>query len=118
MKLAIYTSIMALEPKPISTAYFINPFHQSVCLYMHPTIVARQRLGKNFYRGNEYTRNNKRIIGRVIFYAAHVVSKESRRLVINTSSFNEKIPRDANQQFKFKQIHFITLPLDVLYLTV
>jgi hypothetical protein len=30
--------ILALEP--ISTAYFINPFHQSVC-------VARQQLGKN-----------------------------------------------------------------------
>jgi hypothetical protein len=33
--------------EPISTAYFINPSHQSVCLYVYPLIVARQRLGKN-----------------------------------------------------------------------
>jgi hypothetical protein len=33
--------------KPISTAYFTNPSHQSVCLYVYPPIVARQRLDKN-----------------------------------------------------------------------
>jgi hypothetical protein len=43
MKLGKY--IMA--PKFISTAYFINPSHQSVCLYMYTAIVVRQRLGKN-----------------------------------------------------------------------
>jgi hypothetical protein len=26
------------------------------------------------YRGNEYTRNNRRIVGRVVFNVAHVVS--------------------------------------------
>jgi hypothetical protein len=31
----------------ISTAYFINPSHQSMCLYVYPSIVARQRSGKN-----------------------------------------------------------------------
>jgi hypothetical protein len=36
-----------MAPEPISTAYFINPSHQSVCLYVYPPIVARQRLGKN-----------------------------------------------------------------------
>jgi hypothetical protein len=34
-------------PEPISTAYFINHFHQSVCLYVYPLIVARQRIGNN-----------------------------------------------------------------------
>jgi hypothetical protein len=29
-------------------AYFISPSHQSVCLYVYPPIVARQRLGKKF----------------------------------------------------------------------
>jgi hypothetical protein len=43
MKLGMY--IMA--PEPIPTAYFINPSHQSVCLYVYPPIVAKQRLGKN-----------------------------------------------------------------------
>jgi hypothetical protein len=37
-----------LTTEPISTAYFINPTHQSVCLYVYPTIFDRQRLGKNF----------------------------------------------------------------------
>jgi hypothetical protein len=40
MKLGKY--IMALEP--ISTAYLINPFHQSMRLYVY---AARQQLGKN-----------------------------------------------------------------------
>jgi hypothetical protein len=43
MKLCMYI----MEPQPISTAYFINPSHQSVCLYVYPPIVIRQRLGKN-----------------------------------------------------------------------
>jgi hypothetical protein len=33
--------------KPISTAYYINPSHQSVRLYVYAPIVARKRLGKN-----------------------------------------------------------------------
>jgi hypothetical protein len=36
-----------MAPEPISAAYLINPSHQSVCLYMYPLIVARQRLGEN-----------------------------------------------------------------------
>jgi hypothetical protein len=58
--------------------YIINPSHQSVWLYVYPFInVARQRLGKKKrYGGNEYTRNNRKIIGLVIFYAVRVVSKE------------------------------------------
>jgi hypothetical protein len=35
-----------MAPEPISTACFINPSHQSVCLYVNPPIVVRQRLGK------------------------------------------------------------------------
>jgi hypothetical protein len=50
-KLGMY--IMA--PLPIPTACFINPSHQSLCLYVYPVIVSRQRLGKRRYRGNEYT---------------------------------------------------------------
>jgi hypothetical protein len=36
-----------MAPEPISTTHFINPSHQSVCIYVYPPIVARQRLGKN-----------------------------------------------------------------------
>jgi hypothetical protein len=65
MKPGMY--IMASEP--IWTAYFINTSHQSICLYVYVA-----RLG---YRCNEYTTNNRRIVGCVVFYAIHVVSKES-----------------------------------------
>jgi hypothetical protein len=47
-----------------------------VCLYVYSTIVARQRLGKKHYHGNKYTRNSRRIVGRVVFYAVRIVSKE------------------------------------------
>jgi hypothetical protein len=36
-----------MAPELISTAYFINPSHQSVCLYVYLLIVACQRLGTN-----------------------------------------------------------------------
>jgi hypothetical protein len=61
--------IMAIQP--ISKAYFINPNHQSMCLYVIPS-----------YRGNEYINNSKGIIGRVIFYAVRVALKVSRRIVL------------------------------------
>jgi hypothetical protein len=34
------------------------------------------------YRGNEYRRDDWRIIRRVVFFAVHIVSKESRQLVL------------------------------------
>jgi hypothetical protein len=36
-----------MAPEAVSTAYFINPSHQSVYLYLYPPLVARQTLGKN-----------------------------------------------------------------------
>jgi hypothetical protein len=38
--------ICVMVPKPIPSTYYINPSHQSVCLYVHPPIVAKQQLGK------------------------------------------------------------------------
>jgi hypothetical protein len=64
--------ITALEPFP--TAYFINPTHQSVCLYVDPLLVARQQLDKNVTAATDI-RNNRRIVGRVVFYVVRVVSK-------------------------------------------
>jgi hypothetical protein len=72
-----------MAPELISTAYFINPVHQFVCLYVH---VARLRVGKNV-TATTNTRNDRIIVGRVIFYAVRVVSKETRRLVIPIISF-------------------------------
>jgi hypothetical protein len=58
-----------------------------VSVYVSP-IVARQRLSKKSYRGNIYTRDNGRIVGRVTFYAVRVISKEIRWLfLLRTSCF-------------------------------
>jgi hypothetical protein len=46
MKLGMYEYMKA--PEPIAAAYFINPSHQSVSLYVNPLRVATQRLGKNY----------------------------------------------------------------------
>jgi hypothetical protein len=78
-----------METEPISTAYFINPSHQSVCLCVYPSIAARQqlvkcippsgakqRLGKHVPTVTN-TRNNRGAVGGVTFYAVRVLSKES-----------------------------------------
>jgi hypothetical protein len=36
-----------MAPEPISTAYIINSSSNSVCLYLYPLIVVKQRFGKN-----------------------------------------------------------------------
>jgi hypothetical protein len=38
--------------------------------------VARQRLGKKRYRGNEYTHNSRRIFERVVICAVRVVPRK------------------------------------------
>jgi hypothetical protein len=65
--------------EPFSTEHFINFSHQSLCLYVHPSIVARQRLEKKKrYRLKEYTHKN-----RIIFCAVRVVSNGRSRLVLH-----------------------------------
>jgi hypothetical protein len=66
--------VLALEP--ISAAHFINPSHQSPCLYVYPLIVARQVLGKHVPAARN-TRNSRIIVGRVVVYAVRVVSKKN-----------------------------------------
>jgi hypothetical protein len=85
MKLGMY--IMA--PESISTAYFVNPFHQSVCTYVSLLSLlgnARQIVSLFSLLGNgsvntfsppANTRNNRRIVGRVNLYAVRVLAKES-----------------------------------------
>lgn len=43
MKFGVYV----MEPEPISAEYFTSPAHKSLCLYLYPTLVARQMLDKN-----------------------------------------------------------------------
>jgi hypothetical protein len=65
-----------LTPMPIST-----PAHQSVCLYVYPPLVARQRLGKDVWASTN-TRNNMRMVGRVVSYMVRVLSKEIMLLIL------------------------------------
>jgi hypothetical protein len=70
----------------ISTTYFINSFHQSVCLHVHPSTAAGQRLVKHVPISTN-TSNNRRIVGRVFFYAVGVVSKERNLFVVLRISY-------------------------------
>jgi hypothetical protein len=45
-----------------------------VCVRVSAPIIARQRLGRNVTAVNEYTRNNRKIVGRLVSYAVRVVS--------------------------------------------
>jgi hypothetical protein len=72
MKLGMYTMV----PEPISTAYFISPSHRPVCPYVYLLIVARQRLGSHVPEPTN-TRNSRIIVGGIVFYVVHVMSKES-----------------------------------------
>jgi hypothetical protein len=67
-----------MAPETITTAYFTNPSHQCVCVY--PTrIVARKRLGKNVPAATQNC-------WRCLLYEVRVVSKESRRLILQITS--------------------------------
>jgi hypothetical protein len=80
MKLDMY--IMA--PEPITTAYCINPSHQSLCLFVYPLIVARQRLGKNVMRQQIHLKTEELSDG--LFLCGPFRMKESRRLVLPRTS--------------------------------
>jgi hypothetical protein len=84
MKLGMF--IMTAEP--ISTSHFINPSHQSMCLCILLTLQGNgavncitpfgtmQRLGKRV-PATRNIRNNRIIVGRVIFYTVRILPKES-----------------------------------------
>jgi hypothetical protein len=55
----------------------------SFCLSVRESLlVAKQRLGKKRYRGNEYTCNNRRIVVRIVLYAVRVILNEIMRLFL------------------------------------
>jgi hypothetical protein len=69
------TYVMA--PESISTVYFINPSHQSVCLYVY----SMSLLGNGSVKASLRQRIQRlEELFHVIFYAVRVASKESTRL--------------------------------------
>jgi hypothetical protein len=63
--------IMATEP--ISLAYFLNPSHQSVCLYINSLIIARQGLSKNITGATSTHPTVEELLGHIVFNMVHVV---------------------------------------------
>jgi hypothetical protein len=55
----------------------------------------------------ECTRYNRRIVGQVVFFAVHVVTKESRPTVLpRISSFSRMVKAAAILQFKAIPLHY------------
>jgi hypothetical protein len=80
-----------MTPDPTSAVYFINPSHQSLCLFAYPLFVARQRLGKHVTIATN-THARKRIIGDAVSYTVRVVLKECGRLILpRTCFFNLRV---------------------------
>jgi hypothetical protein len=67
-----------MAPEQHLDGYFTHLSHQSLCLYVYPFIVARQRPGKNVTAATN-TRNKRIIVGRVVFYKARVVSRSKKK---------------------------------------
>jgi hypothetical protein len=65
---------LGMAPEPISTAYFIKRLI-SLCVSVSPPIVARQRLGILVSMATN-TRDIRRTVGCVTFYAVRVHIKE------------------------------------------
>jgi hypothetical protein len=79
---------------------FTVPSHQSVCLYVYPSshCKATALLSVSIFLGRgkhvpaeTNTRNNRKTVERFILYAACVLSKESRRLVLPRPSCSLRI---------------------------
>jgi hypothetical protein len=78
MKLGMY--IMTPEPHLNGVLHkSLPPVCVSLCI-SNLSLIGNGSIKR--YRDNEYTSNDKQIIGRVVFSAVRVVSKENRRLVL------------------------------------
>jgi hypothetical protein len=87
-----------MAPEPISMAYFINPSHQSLCLYVYPPNVAKQRLGKNVTATkNTYATKTDCWIHRFLYGSCPIEEIKNfllhgkingRSLVVDTTIFN------------------------------
>jgi hypothetical protein len=76
-----------LAPETIWTAYFINVSYQTACLLM---LLGNSSL--KHYRGNEYTCNNRRIIGRAVFCAVRVCESVCVPLIVARQRIHKYVP--------------------------
>jgi hypothetical protein len=73
-----------MTPEHISTVYFINPSHESVCLYVYLLSLLGNGSVKTLPRRRMHT--NKKIVGRVVFYEIRVATKESGLIILPRTS--------------------------------
>jgi hypothetical protein len=66
--------------EPISTAYFIKPAHQSVCLYVYQLIIVRQRLDKKVTAAQIHRKQQNNCYAFRLQCMSNVVSKKGERL--------------------------------------
>jgi hypothetical protein len=83
MKLGMYIIL----PNPIWTAYFINPFHQCVCVsvFLSPLSLLCNGSLNTFLRQRIHAPIEDKLDA--FFYVVRVVSKDSKRLVLFRISF-------------------------------
>jgi hypothetical protein len=65
-----------MAAEPISTEYFINPSHQSVFVCIPLSLLGNGSV-KNVTAATSTYTTTIRIVGRVVFYAIRVASKEN-----------------------------------------
>jgi hypothetical protein len=100
-----------MAPELISTAYFINPFYQSVCQYVYPPIVARQRLGKNVTAATD-THTKIEEFWDASFYAAH--SRKTGicyfpQFLVYASFFNDAVNVESMGLLYWRKYVFLVL---------
>jgi hypothetical protein len=101
-------STYIIAPEPISTAQFINPFYYSGFICVSPSLVGNGS-AKTLLR--QQIRNSRSIVGRIVFYAVYVVSKESRRLVFPKTSCLAYFP--SFEKIKISLCHHHTVCVSV-----
>jgi hypothetical protein len=84
-----------IAPQIISRAYFINSYHQSVCVNVYAFIVAGQRLGKNVTAATNTRRTVKELL-EALFSVRSVLVLFSKLLV-----FSPKFRYFSNYDSKF-----------------
>jgi hypothetical protein len=113
MKLGMYV----VAPEPISTVYFINTSHQSVCLRVYTLIVATQRICKNVTAATNTYAVVEESLDASFSMRSTSYQKESRRLVLPrpfcfylSSSFVTSVGGVFRCEVKNSWVHQTLLP--------
>jgi hypothetical protein len=86
-----------MAPEPLSTAYFINPSHQSLCLYAYPHLSLLGNSSVDTFHVNEYTQQYKNYWRHNFVYSPCCIKGESvYPLIIARQWLGKHIPAAMN----------------------